>query len=37
MKAIGYQQIAIVLETWDAARYMAKDFDTEFGMVALEQ
>mmetsp|Transcript_4965 Transcript_4965/g.6460 ORF Transcript_4965/g.6460 Transcript_4965/m.6460 type:complete len:153 (-) Transcript_4965:104-562(-) len=37
MKDIGYEQLAVVLETWDAARYVSKDFDNDFGMVALEQ
>ncbi|KAL7578892.1 hypothetical protein ACA910_006878 [Epithemia clementina (nom. ined.)] len=37
MKEVGYEQIATVLETWDAARFGSKDFDNEFGMVALER
>ncbi|KAL7569449.1 hypothetical protein ACA910_009632 [Epithemia clementina (nom. ined.)] len=37
MKEIGYEQIAAVLETWDLARFGSKNFDSEFGMVALER
>jgi hemoglobin-like flavoprotein len=37
MMQVGYEQIAIVLESWDQARYGCKDFDKEFGMVALEK
>ncbi|KAL7569415.1 hypothetical protein ACA910_009602 [Epithemia clementina (nom. ined.)] len=37
MKEVGYEQIAVVLETWDAARFGCKNFDKEFGMVALER
>lgn len=36
MKDITYENLAVVLETWDAARYANKDFDSKFGMVALE-
>ena len=37
MKPVGYEQVAIVLESWDQARFGCKDFDKEFGMVALEK
>ncbi|KAL7578874.1 hypothetical protein ACA910_006849 [Epithemia clementina (nom. ined.)] len=37
MKEVKYEQIATVLEAWDAARFGSKDFDNEFGMVALER
>ena len=37
MKDVGYSTIAIVLDSWDAARFGSKDFDNDFGMVALER
>ncbi|KAL7569419.1 hypothetical protein ACA910_009605 [Epithemia clementina (nom. ined.)] len=37
MKQVGYEQIARVLETWDAARFGSANFDKEFGIVALER
>ena len=37
MKEVGYSTIAIVLETWDAARFSSDTFDSEFGMVALKK
>mmetsp|Transcript_7579 Transcript_7579/g.9906 ORF Transcript_7579/g.9906 Transcript_7579/m.9906 type:complete len:153 (+) Transcript_7579:63-521(+) len=37
MKEVGYSSISIVLETWDAARFSSKDFDLDFGMLALER
>jgi hemoglobin-like flavoprotein len=37
MKEVGYSTIAVVLETWDAARFGSKDFDSDFGMIALER
>mmetsp|Transcript_1052 Transcript_1052/g.1393 ORF Transcript_1052/g.1393 Transcript_1052/m.1393 type:complete len:154 (+) Transcript_1052:193-654(+) len=35
MKEVGYSNLSIVLETWDQARFGDKNFDTEFGMVAV--
>ncbi|KAL7569422.1 hypothetical protein ACA910_009608 [Epithemia clementina (nom. ined.)] len=37
MKQVGYEHNAIVLETWDCAHFGSKNFDKEFGMVALER
>ena len=37
MKDIGYTTLSTVLETWDQARFSSKDFESEFGMVALER
>ncbi|KAL7558463.1 hypothetical protein ACA910_015365 [Epithemia clementina (nom. ined.)] len=38
MREIGYSSIAIVLETWDAARFHhGKDFDSEFGHKAVQR
>jgi hemoglobin-like flavoprotein len=37
MKEFSYTQISIVLDTWDQARFASKDFEKEFGMVALER
>ncbi len=37
MQQIEYNSIAIVLETWDSARFGCKNFDAEFGMVALQK
>mmetsp|Transcript_24326 Transcript_24326/g.67411 ORF Transcript_24326/g.67411 Transcript_24326/m.67411 type:complete len:146 (-) Transcript_24326:1366-1803(-) len=37
MKNIGYTSIALVLETWDAARFNSKEFDSAFGSVVLEK
>mmetsp|Transcript_3775 Transcript_3775/g.7743 ORF Transcript_3775/g.7743 Transcript_3775/m.7743 type:complete len:153 (+) Transcript_3775:75-533(+) len=37
MKDISYEQIAVILETWDFARSSSKNFDEEFGMVALDR
>lgn len=37
MKEVGYEKIATVLETWDKARFGSRNFDSEFGMVALER
>lgn len=34
---ISYEQIALVLETWDQARFGSASFDAEFGLVALER
>mmetsp|Transcript_19270 Transcript_19270/g.24856 ORF Transcript_19270/g.24856 Transcript_19270/m.24856 type:complete len:155 (+) Transcript_19270:117-581(+) len=39
MKQISYDNISIVLETWDEARFNSpiKDFDNEFGMITLKR
>ena len=37
MKPISYEQISIVLETWDKARFGSKNFEQDFGMVALRR
>lgn len=37
MNNIGYEQLSIVLETWDAARFGSNNFDSTFGMVALKK
>lgn len=37
MHEVEYSTIAIVLETWDSARYQAKDFDAEFGYKAVQR
>jgi len=37
MKEVGYTSIALVLETWDIARFMDKQFETEFGLKAVQK
>jgi hemoglobin-like flavoprotein len=37
MKEFSYTHISLVLDSWDQARFGSKDFDKEFGMVALER
>lgn len=37
MKQIEYAQLAVVLETWDAARFGSKNFDKDFGMITLKK
>ena len=37
MKEVSYSTIALVLETWDAARYIDKNFDEEFGKKAVKR
>ena len=32
MKEIGYTQIALVLETWDGARFLDMNFEETFGL-----
>ena len=35
MKELGYSTISVVLETWDAAKFSEKDFEEEFGRMAV--
>ena len=37
MREIGYTSIALVLETWDAARFQVKEFESEFGHKAVQK
>ena len=37
MREIGYSTIAIVLETWDNARFQVKEFEDEFGHKAVHR
>mmetsp|Transcript_8652 Transcript_8652/g.17978 ORF Transcript_8652/g.17978 Transcript_8652/m.17978 type:complete len:155 (-) Transcript_8652:129-593(-) len=37
LSEIEYTNLAIVLETWDIARFGSKNFEDEFGMVALQR
>ena len=37
MKEVGYNQIALVLQTWDGARFMDKEFESTFGFKAVQK
>ena len=37
MKEVGYNQISLVLETWDAARFLDKEFENTFGFKAVQK
>ncbi|KAL7562545.1 hypothetical protein ACA910_015429 [Epithemia clementina (nom. ined.)] len=37
MKELGYSTISIVLETWDTAKFSAKNFEEEFGRLAVKR
>mmetsp|Transcript_14859 Transcript_14859/g.41046 ORF Transcript_14859/g.41046 Transcript_14859/m.41046 type:complete len:154 (+) Transcript_14859:54-515(+) len=37
MKDIGYTSIALVVETWDQARFQTKNFENEFGIKAVQK
>ena len=37
MKDVSYSTLSTVLESWDKARFADKDFDDQFGYVAVKR